>query len=174
MKLGDIWQQKGQSISAMLKRYRFVLLVLLVGAVFLMLPNGGTRPAVETAASQGTEFDLAGLENRLAAALSEISGAGTVSVVLTVKAGAEHILAEDIQSVQRGNDLERENATVIVSKGGGAQEAVMVQEIYPQFQGALVVCDGGDNPDVRLKLTEAMVALTGLGTDKISICSRGK
>ena len=46
------------------------------------------------------------------------------------------------------------------------------QEIYPRYQGALLVCAGEMTP-VRLQLTEAMSALTGLGADKISI-SQGK
>ena len=37
----------------------------------------------------------------------------------------------------------------------------------------MIVCAGGDDPTVRLQLTEAMSALTGLGADKISI-SQGK
>ena len=58
-------------------------------------------------------------------------------------------------------------------RGSGSQETVTVQEIYPRYQGALLVCAGGDDPTVRLQLTEAMSALTGLGADKISI-SQGK
>ncbi|MFQ8983403.1 MAG: hypothetical protein ACLR6W_04145 [Evtepia sp.] len=56
---------------------------------------------------------------------------------------------------------------------GSSQETVTVQEIYPRYQGALVVCPGGDDPEVRLQITEALSALTGLGADKISI-SEGK
>ena len=174
MNLEKLWQQKGQGISAMLKRYRFVLLVLLVGAVFLLLPSGSAGQGVAAEVSHEQDFSLEELEDKFSRALSEISGAGTVSVVLTVKAGSQRILAEDIQYTQKDSDLEREQATVILAKGSGVQEAVTVQEVYPQFQGALVVCDGGNDPDVRLKLTEATVALTGLSTDKISICSRGK
>ena len=58
----------------------------------------------------------------------------------------------------------------MVSAGSGREEAVALQQVYPQFQGALVVCTGGDDPAVQLKLVEAVSALTGLGSDKISIC----
>ena len=34
----------------------------------------------------------------------------------------------------------------------------------------LVVCAGGGDPQVRLRLVEAVSALTGLGSDRISIC----
>ena len=41
---------------------------------------------------------------------------------------------------------------------------------YPVFQGALVVCEGADQAQVRLAMTQAVSALTGLGTDRITIC----
>ncbi len=62
---------------------------------------------------------------------------------------------------------------VVVAAGSGAQDTVLVQQFYPRFQWALVVATGGGDPAVRLKLTEAVAALTGLGADKISIC-KGK
>ena len=74
---------------------------------------------------------------------------------------------------QDGSSVQRETQTVVVSAGSGTQETVLVQQVYPRFQGALVVATGGGDPEVRLKLTEAVAALTGLGADKISIC-KGK
>ena len=44
-----------------------------------------------------------------------------------------------------------------------------LHETYPQFRGALVVCQGGGDPAVRLAVIEAVSALTGLGSDKISV-----
>ena len=60
---------------------------------------------------------------------------------------------------------------------GGSEEAqgppegvVPLYTLTPQFQGALVVCPGGGDPAVQLRLLEAVSALTGLGSDRISIC----
>ena len=66
-----------------------------------------------------------------------------------------------------------ESETVVINQGSSTQGTVTIQELYPSYQGALLVCPGGDDPTVRLKLTEATSALTGLGADKISI-SKGK
>ena len=94
-------------------------------------------------------------------------------MVLTVKASTRQVLAQDITSTQKEGAVDEGRTTVVVSKGSGREEAVPLQQIYPQFQGALVVCPGGSDPEVRLKLVEAVSALTGLGRDKISIC-KGK
>jgi stage III sporulation protein AG len=171
--LAGPWEKK---LRSALGKYKYVLLVMLVGVVFLTLPVlGSEESATKTTAAGGetTTFNLEEMEGKMADALSKIDGAGKVTVVLTVKTGARQVLAEDGESSQKGEDTEQSTNTVVVSKGSGYQEVVAVQEIFPKFQGALVVCDGGGNPAVKLKLVEAVAALTGLGSDKISIC-KGK
>lgn len=151
-------------------KYRAALLVVLAGLVLLALPwdSGAEEPVTETQTPTGG-FDLAALETRLEEALSRIDGAGAVTVVLTVQNGPRQVLAQD---VDRGTG-EENTETVVLSRGSSTQETVTVQELYPSYQGALLICEGGDDPTVRLKLTEATSALTGLGADKISI-SKGK
>ena len=50
---------------------------------------------------------------------------------------------------------------------------VVTREIYPQFRGALVVCQGADDPAVRLAVIEAVSALTGLGSDRVCVIRGG-
>ena len=153
-------------LRASLEQHRLVWLVILAGLVLLLLPMGERTEPLEPEAPQAG-FDLAAMEDRLARALSKIDGAGEVTVVLTVRDGPRQVLAQDSRKDQG------ETETVVISRGSSTQETVTVQELYPSYQGALLVCPGGDDPTVRLKLTEATSALTGLGADKISI-SKGK
>lgn len=101
------------------------------------------------------------------AALSEINGVGEVTVVLTLRSSGEDVLAQD---TSEGASTDRE--TVIVSTGSGTEEAVSVKTIYPEFQGALVVCDGAGSAGVKLEVLQAVSAITGLSSDQISICQR--
>ena len=166
---------KGKKALGALGRYKYVLLVMLVGAVLLLLPNSKEtgKTQEQTAAGVEEDFSVEALEEKLEKTLSEIDGAGQVQVMLTVQSGMKRVLAQDGSLEQEGSSVQRETQTVVVSAGSGMQETVLVQQIYPQFQGALVVATGGGDPAVRLKLTEAVAALTGLGADKISIC-KGK
>lgn len=156
-------------------RYKFVLLVILAGAALLLLPSVGEK---ETAAEQTAEQtsllqSVDALERRLEAALSRMDGAGEVTVVLTVKSSGRQILAQDGKTTERGETTDTQLTTVVVSRGSGSEEPVALQQLSPQYQGALVVCSGGDADAVRLKIVEAVSALTGLGADKISVC-KGK
>lgn len=159
-----------------LDTYKYVLLVVLVGVLLLILPLQKTeKRSSEQQPTVGDSggFDLEGIERKLSAALSQVEGAGEVTVVLTVQNSSRQVLAQDGKTTQKEGASERTAETVVVSKGAGTQEPVLVEQIYPDFQGALVVCTGGEEAAVRLKLVEAISALTGLGADKISIC-KGK
>lgn len=154
-------------------KYKLVLVVLAAGVLLMALPMGGGGEPVRQTTAQAEVFDLNATEEKFARALSQIEGAGEVTVILTVKTGSRQVLAESSEVSQTDKGLEESSSPVILSKGSGVQEAFALQEIYPQFQGALIVCAGGDDPQVKLKLVEAATALTGLGADKISIC-KGK
>ena len=77
------------------------------------------------------------------------------------------VLAQD---TQRGAEGDASSSTVTLGRGSGNQEVVPLQTLAPQFQGALVVCPGGEDPEVCLQIIQAVSALTGLGSDRISVC----
>lgn len=167
------WREKGLGL---LGRYKYVLLVVAVGLVLLLWPDGNGEKASEPAQSEVTEdFSVAALEGKLANTLSQVQGAGDVTVMLTVQGGSRRVLAEDERlSWDADGSSQSERSTVVISKGtSNGEEPLLLQQLYPRFQGALVVCEGAGDAAVRLKLMEAVSALTGLGADKISIC-KGK
>ena len=42
-------------------------------------------------------------------------------------------------------------------------------EVLLSGSGAVIVCDGANDPSVRLNVTNAVAAYTGLGSDKITV-----
>lgn len=171
------WKEKA---GLLVKRYRYVGLVLAAGLLLLLWPSGKKETAAEAqpppqVRSAEEDFSVAALEEKLEQTLSEIHGAGEVRVMLTVQGGSRRVLAQNSkESKDADGAYERQSETVVVSGGTGNGEGpVLLQQLYPRFQGAVVVCEGGGDASVRLKLMEAVSALTGLGTDKIAIC-KGK
>ena len=149
------------------ERYKYVLAVVAAGLFLLLLPSGSEAEDLRTSdVDFAGQFDVEGLEHKLETVLSKVAGAGPVSVVLTIKEGSRQIPAQDTEV--SGQDQSRQ--TVIVSHGSGVESPVVLQSIYPKFQGALIVCPGGGDATVRLQLMEAVRALTGLSSEKISIC----
>ena len=165
------WKKpEAEQVWKLLEKYKYVLIILGLGLILLLWPTGEKEKQSESAdRSASEEFDLAALEEKLSQTLSQVEGAGKVTVALTVKSGKEQVPVTDRSTsvTERGNSLEEK--TVVINTGSG-QEAVVRVQRYPQFQGAVVVCQGGDRADVRLLLTQAVSALTGLGADRITVC----
>ena len=153
------------------KQYKYIFLILIAGLILLLWPQENkTVESTGGELTETTDFDLSELEERIEDVLSKIEGAGKVSLVLTVKSGVECIYAVDSEYIEDSEAWEENRTTVLVSTGNGTEQTAIVKQVYPEFQGALVVCDGGDDPKVKLLITQAVSALTGLGTDKITVC----
>lgn len=161
MKLGS------EKLKTWLGKYKLALLVLGLGIVLLAWPAGEKKGASQSLApDRESAFDPGEVERKLERVLGKIDGAGEVTVALTVSDGVERRYAVD----ETRNGEEEQTRTVIVSTGSGTQEAVSVGERWPDFQGAVVVCQGGGDPEVRLLVTRAVCALTGLGADRVTVC----
>ena len=156
---------------AVLNKYKYVLLVAALGALLLLWPTGQktAESSPAEASSAGDRVDLAQTEAAMEEILGKISGVGRVDVMLTLQSGGERVLAQDTSlrysgNVQTPDSYER--STQPVTDAGGV---VVTQEMYPQYRGALVVCEGGGNDAVRLQVVSAVSALTGLGSDRIAV-----
>lgn len=157
-----------------LGRSKYIWIAIVFGIVLLLLPARDNENTEQIQNDRGEEeYSLEEFEKKLEETLSDIDGAGKVSVVLTVYSDARRVYAQDESLIREDGTEHNESKTVVVSTGSGVQEAVLVQNIFPKYRGALIVAAGGGDPEVRLKITQAVAAVTGLGTDKISVC-KGK
>ena len=168
-----------RKLAEKLKQNKYVLLVVAAGILILLLPTSAAKKAAaksaatNTAAAQQTisadTFSTAQQEQKLEDALSQIQGAGKVTVLLTVKASAEQVLAENGNRSSDGTNSSESEEKVIVSDSGGGESAVTVKTIAPEYSGALIVAEGAADASVRLKLLEAVKVVTGLSSDKITV-----
>lgn len=153
--------------SELWKKYKFVLLVVLVGIILMILPVSSQTKETEENKSQIPQesFDLAAMEQRMEEVLGKIDGVGKLRLMLTLQSGTRLTLAEDTQRDQDRTQRE----IVTLNRGSGNQEIVITNRFYPVYQGAVVVCQGADSSAVRLAITETVQALTGLPSDRIRV-----
>ena len=158
-----------RQVRKLAEQNKVLLLVLLLGLGIILWPaRGGGReemPVPEQTAHP-LAFSLEEKETRIANALSQIEGAGDVVVVLSLRTSLEQEVAVDEDSGGR-------RATVTIAAGSGVQSEVTLRYRYPEFRGALIVSEGAVNATVRLQITQAVAALTGLGTDRITVTQMG-
>ena len=151
-----------KQIAPLARKYRYVLIVILAGLVLMLLPENVQEKPPEHLPEVSTESSL---EEDLEIILSKIQGVGKVQVLLTESQGTRTIYVQDESSSQ---DSLKTDA-VILTDSARAQKGLVSQVIPPVYQGAIVVCQGGDNPSVRLAVVEALCDATGLSADKITV-----
>ena len=152
-----------RKLTKLLSKYRYEALVLALGLLLMLIPfgsKGEKTQSKETTASSQTDINA-----ELVKILSQIKGAGKVSVMLTVKTG-ETIVYQNDEDISGGSIRQD---TVIITDGDRVQSGLVQHIVAPEYRGAIVVCEGADKPEVRLHIIEAVASVTGLGTDKISV-----
>ena len=152
-----------QRILEVFRKYRFAILILVVGAALMLIPENGQGK--ENTDTERAEVSLAG---ELTQILGQVNGVGKVQVMLTVSSGELTVYQydEDIHSGESGS-VRKE--TVIVTNSDRQETGLVQQIIPPSYLGAIVVCQGADSAAVRLAVVEAVSKVTGLSSDRISV-----
>ena len=94
-----------------------------------------------------------------------MEGVGRVELLLTTTGSDEVVYQTDV----RRSGETSEQTTVFSANQSAQKTPVVTKTKKASYAGAVVVCDGADSAVVRLRIVQAVSALTGLGSDKISV-----
>lgn len=153
--------------SPFIKKYKFAILILLLGLVLISLPDIDTAKT-EDVPHEPTEPEMS-VSQQLEELLTQVEGAGNVKVMLTISYGEKICYQTDdsISTEESGNNVEKN--TVIITDAQRNQSGLVLQKNPPKYMGAIIVCDGAQSPTVKLSIIEAVSKVTGLSTDKITV-----
>ena len=156
------------NFSEVLKKYRYAILVLLIGILLMNIPSGKTEKKQEKQAVVNVQPSV-DMEKRLVEVLGQIEGVGRVEVMLTQACGEENVYQsnEDLSTDESGHSQRKEIVTMTDSD---RNETALIQKINaPKYLGAIIVCEGAESSAVRLSLVDAVSKITGLKSDAISV-----
>lgn len=157
-------------------KYKYIIVVIAVGFLFMSFPSK-KRQEVKMQSIEN-DFQTDEFEKRIEKALAVCEGVGRAEVILSVDSGPERVYAKEARkSTKEQNDVTENDSDTkpsILSEGSGRESPVLIKEIYPEFRGAMVICDGADSVGVRMEVTEAVASLTGLSSDRISVVKMKK
>lgn len=170
-----------------------VLGVLLIAAGGLLpsdfFKSGGGQkaaPAPQIMLPAGPRSFEDAMEAKMANLLSQIKGAGSVAVSITLDSGAAQEYAKNIvkesRTIQekdtsggtRATTETKETESILVSKENGIDRPVMVREFKPVIKGVLVIADGAGDSLVKAQLTKAVEASLGIPPYKITVLPQRK
>ena len=137
------------------KNNLMIIGVIILGIIFMTAFGTDEKPKkeeeVNTALAQ---------EQRLEEILSDIQGAGRVSVMITYEDTGE----KDFAYEKRKNDTSYDEKAVIADG-----TPLIIKEIEPEVKGVIVTADGGDDIRVKKALSEAVSAVLGVDAHRICI-----
>lgn len=166
----------------------FGIILLIIGGIFDTPASPGKIGNTEIAKpvqniSQSYEDAL---EGKLTHLLSQVRGAGavSVSVILESTGTIEHAknIVRETKTIQekdhsggiRTTTEAKESEQVLMSKEGGIDRPVMVREYKPVIKGVLVVADGAQDSSVKANLTKAVETGLGIPSYKITVLPHRK
>ena len=154
-------------LKTTIEKYKYMLLVLLVGLGLLLIPENKQS---ETTQIQATQRETERVdEKELSDILQTVEGAGQVRVMLSVAAGEKTIYQTDQDISGIGENNKSKTETVIVSDAQRNEVGLIKQIDSPVYLGAIVICQGANSPTVKLAITQAVSKITGLSTEKICV-----
>ncbi len=105
------------------------------------------------------------LENKIGNIAEQITGSSRVRVIVSVASGSEfqYVTNEEIKENYSSKEY------VTVRSDDGADQPVLLKEIYPEIVGVSVACRGGDSPEIQEKLIRVISTTFGLGSNRICI-----
>ena len=154
-------------IKEALVKYKYAVIILLIGLFLLLLPEKKTEP------NQQANNSLPSTHNLSAESLSEVlqlvEGAGRVRVLFSVASG-EETLYQTNQDTSSSEDNKNTKTETVIIVDADRKESGLIKQVNPQkYLGAIVVCQGADSPSVRLDITQAVSRIIGLSADKICV-----
>jgi len=161
------WIDIGGKAKGLIGKYKYVLLILCVGIILMSLPNSAdTTSQNEIPVSQEKSPTRA---EELEAILGQISGVGKVKVLLTEAAGAETVYQTDEDRSDSGDSKSIRVETVIITDSNREEQGLIRTVTPPVYLGAIIVCQGGDRPAVKLAVVQAVSSVTGISSERISV-----
>lgn len=140
------------------KKGLFILIIGAVIGIILIFADSTPKKQIEQNGDSLLQIKqyTQELEERLEKIISTISGVSDVRVLITLESGSELIYASD--------DSENTEKHVVVNNG-----LVLVKENLPKIKGVAVVCKGGNNAELKTKITELTCSVLGLYSTRVYV-----
>ncbi|MDD3839199.1 MAG: stage III sporulation protein AG [Clostridia bacterium] len=174
------------------KNIEFLIALLIVGVIIsiaasVFLEGDKNQQEDITADDKKTEHqEISGdyLEDKLENVLSQIQGAGQVSVMITYESGPEIVAAYESSET---NNTTEEKGEAGISKttkqretnkkpaelqNQGSTSPMILKEKQPEIRGVIVVAQGANDIKVKMELTTAVKTVLNIPVHKVKVCTK--
>ena len=121
------------------------------------------------------------LSEELGNMLASMYGVGRTKVMVTIEGTARNVYATDTDvngretSRKSGNDengdkqSNEKKTCIVIRQKDGSEKALAIGQLMPEIKGVLVICDGGDDENVKKRVINAVKAALDISENHICV-----
>lgn len=159
---------------------RLIVAAGILGIALILLSEFWPKEAQSASAKASTDEFVAKTEEKLNQIVGSIEGAGQCQVMVTLENGVEYVYASE-QKVNTDRTEDNASDSNKVSQRDGTEESIilvdtdngrqglLVTEIQPTVKGVVVVCEGGDLPQVQQRIIEAVTTALNISSKRVCV-----
>lgn len=155
-----------------------ILVIIAIVSLIVFIKFGGAKSeSQKTSADSAFEYkstmDYCGeLERKLESVLSQVKGAGTVKVMISLDGSPELVYAMDsdtkVSNNSNGSTTTSSSTPILIQKSGLSSPLILT-EILPKVKGVIVVSSGASDIGIKLDILNSVSTLLDISTDKINV-----
>lgn len=167
-----------------------MVIIVIVGVIIILAGGFLTKPGDATNVNNNNstgsnpvtgsnngytsgEEVVADIESRLSELLSQVEGAGKVSVMIYTDSSSEMIPAyndtQDNRSQEQDDGKSIESSTRKELALSGGEDPVILKVVIPEVKGVVVVAEGAGDFLVKQELSSAVCTLLGVPEHRVQI-----
>lgn len=158
---------------------KIIVAVGLIGMALILLSEFLPKQTAKTAAKVSAEEFVQKTEEKLSAMLGSIEGAGQCQVMVTLENGVEYVYASqnkvNTDRVEAGDKLTQRDGTeenIIIVDTDQGRQGLLITEIQPTVKGVVIVCEGGDQPLVQQRVTDAVTTALNISSKRVCVTKK--
>ncbi len=153
-----------------MKHKERLLVIACVFGVLLILLSEFIPSDSSSKKSENVDYQqyIASLEEKSENIISSIDGVGKCKVMITLQETDENFYAQNTDESTDSGSISKKSEYVLYEDNNN-DSPVLVKQSFPKVMGVAVVCQGGDNANVKEKVISAVSSLYGISSAKISV-----
>ena len=150
--------------KSIFKKEYFLIIILTVVVIAIFLSGQGLNFTFFDKAESSDKSYVSNLQNSLKNILSDVDGAGKINVLITVDGSEEEVVLKNVETVVENGVKTAVESIVLV-----AGKPYVVKVNNPKVLGVVVVCEGADALEVKLKIIEIVTTTLKVDADSVRI-----
>lgn len=178
----ETWLSRLRAWATQGKAQKWIIAAGLLGMLLILLSEfwPKSQQTVLAGTTITSEEFVQQTEQRLTEIVRNIEGAGENQVMVTLENGVQYVYATEQKAnsnrvedtgdtssrISQQDDTEE---SVIVVDGGDGRDGLLVTELQPVVKGVVVVCEGGDQEEVRQRVSDAVTTALNITSRRVYV-----